>query len=144
MYHVAIMNKSWKLIPKIISGEKTIESRWYQTKRIPWNHINKEDVIFFKNSGEPIIAKAEVEKVIQFEIKNINDIKDIIKKYGDEICIVNKNLEVWNQKIKYCILIYLKNSKYIDKFNINKTGFGIGCAWISVNDINNIKINNDI
>ena len=56
MHHVAIMNKSWNLIPKIISGEKSIESRWYQTKRTPWDKIKAGDKIFFKNSGEAIIA----------------------------------------------------------------------------------------
>ncbi|MEI7477466.1 MAG: hypothetical protein WCJ81_02865 [bacterium] len=40
MDHVAIMKKSRKLIPKIVSGEKTIESRWYQTKRAPWNTVH--------------------------------------------------------------------------------------------------------
>lgn len=52
MHHVAIMKPSWKLIPKILSGEKTIESRWYQTRRAPWNGIAAGDVVYFKDSGE--------------------------------------------------------------------------------------------
>jgi len=39
MDHVAIMTPSWKLIPKILDGKKTIESCWYQTRRAPWGKI---------------------------------------------------------------------------------------------------------
>ena len=58
MDHVAIMNKRWKLIPKILDGSKTIESRWYVNKIKPWNSIKEDDKIYFKNSGEPITAFA--------------------------------------------------------------------------------------
>lgn len=34
MEHVAIMKKSWGLTRKILSGEKTIESRWYRFRRL--------------------------------------------------------------------------------------------------------------
>ena len=33
MEHVAIMKKSWGLIEKILSEEKTAESHWYKTKQ---------------------------------------------------------------------------------------------------------------
>jgi len=145
MHHIAVMNKSWKLIPKIVSGEKKIESRWYQTKRTPWNNINPGDIVFFKDSGEPVSAKAEVLKVLQFELKSKESTKDIIEKYGKEICLVNTNLDTWNPKLKYCILIYLKNAEYLEnKFNINRAGFGSGTAWITIDNINKILSSHQI
>ena len=36
MDHVAIMKKSWGLIPKILDGRKKIESRWGIHKCSPW------------------------------------------------------------------------------------------------------------
>ena len=39
MDHLAIMNPKRKLIPKILSGEKTIESRRYMMKVAPRNKI---------------------------------------------------------------------------------------------------------
>ncbi len=141
MHHVAIMNKSWKLIPKIISGEKAIESRWYQTKRTPWNTAKAGDTIYFKNAGELIIAKAEIEKVIQYEIKDVKDIQKIIKQYGKGICLVNTKPETWGKLPKYCILLFLKNPSYFKKpFQINKKGFGIGAAWITVPNILQIEL----
>ena len=67
MDHVAIVRKSWKLTDKILSGQKTIESRWYASRRAPWNRIRAGETVYFKNSGEPVTIKADVEKVLQFD-----------------------------------------------------------------------------
>jgi len=139
MHHVAIMKKSWGLIPKIISRQKTIESRWYQTRRAPWNKIKIGDAVFFKNSGEEITAKASVCKVVQFEIHTITDIVKIIKKYGERICLINDNPRTWKRLAKYCILIFLKNPKKIKPFAIDKKGFGMSNAWITLPNIKNIQ-----
>lgn len=141
MHHVAIMNKSWKLIPKILSGEKTIESRWYKTKRAPWDKITAGDTVFFKNSGEKVTARAEVSSVLQFTLKDISDAEKIIKKYGKEICLVNSKPETWGKILNYCILIGLKNPEPIkNPFQINKKGFGGPVAWITVENIKSIAI----
>lgn len=141
MDHVAIMKKSWQLIPKIISGEKLIESRWYQTRRAPWDKIFKNDIVYFKNSGETIIAKAKVSGVIQFELKGSNDAQDIVDKYGKEICLINNNVKSWASIPKYCVLIKLSGPELIEEpFQINKKGFGCSAAWLTVNDISQIKI----
>ncbi len=91
MYHVAIMKKSWGLIPKILSGEKTIESRWYKTKRTPWDKVKPGDTVYFKNSGEPVTAKAQVSKVLQFQIHQLSDIEHIISTYGKQICMTQRS-----------------------------------------------------
>ena len=67
MDHVAIMNKKMGLIDKVLDGRKTIESRWYKNRTAPWGKIKKGDTIYFKDSGGPIRARAEVKKVKFFE-----------------------------------------------------------------------------
>ena len=133
------MNKSWKLIPKIVSGEKSIESRWYKTRRAPWGTVKAGDIIYFKNSGEMVTAKAEVEKVIQVQIKDISDIQKILKSYGKHICLINNKPETWGKVPKYCILIFLKNAKYVTPFTIGKSGFGSATAWMSLRGIEDIS-----
>lgn len=141
MHHIAIMNKSWKLIPKIVSGEKSIESRWYQTRRAPWNGIEAGDTVFFKNSGEDIIASAAVSKVLQFELKSLDDARQVVAKYGKQICIVNPDPETWQNRPRYCILIFLKDPRMLNKpFAIDKKGFGNAAAWLTITDIRKIKI----
>ncbi|HLD15851.1 MAG TPA: hypothetical protein VJB94_04715 [Candidatus Nanoarchaeia archaeon] len=142
MEHLAIMKKSWKLTEKILTRQKKIESRWYRSKYPPWNNIKPEETIYFKNSGEPVTIKATVSKVLQFKNLNPNKVKEIIEEYGyeDGINISDKDrfYQLFKNK-RYCILIFLKNPEKIKTFNINKKGFGIMSAWITVENINKIK-----
>jgi ASC-1-like (ASCH) protein len=138
MDHVAIMTKRWKLIPKILSGEKTIESRWYQTRRTPWDRVRTGDVIYFKNSGELIIAKATVSEVMQFEIKTKSDVQIILQKYGKKVGI--KDLGWLDTLPKYCVLVGLESPKLLKtQFSIDKTGFGSAAAWLTMKSIARIK-----
>ncbi|MGV8087087.1 MAG: hypothetical protein ACP5N1_05650 [Candidatus Woesearchaeota archaeon] len=140
MDHVAILDKKRKLLQKIISNEKTIESRWYVTKRTPWHNIKSEDTIYFKDAGEPITAKAIVKDVLFFDDLNKEKVLSIIKKYGKAICLETLEYTEYYQKKKYCILIFLENVKEIKPFNIDKCGFGSACAWITIKDIKTIII----
>ncbi|MBI1978978.1 MAG: ASCH domain-containing protein [Candidatus Aenigmarchaeota archaeon] len=136
MEHLAIMRKSWKLTEKILTGQKTIESRWYKTRYTPWDRIKSGENIYFKNSGEPVQIKAEVKKIIQFSDLTREKVKMILSKYAEQDGInredVPKFFEMFKEK-KYCILIFLKMIQKIKPFEINKTGFGSMSSWITIN-----------
>lgn len=138
MDHLAILSKKRKILEKIINGEKTIESRWYKCKRAPYGTIKENDVIYFKESGGPVSAKANVNKVLIYENLNPKLIESIILEYGSQIGIDKSFIDEVKDK-KYCILVFLRNVQKINPFNIDKGGYGIMCAWISVDDINKIK-----
>ena len=140
MEHLAIMKKSLGYLEKIISSNKTVESRWYFSKRAPWDKIKKEDLVYFKNSGNAVTVRTKVDKVIQFDNLTPQKINEILIKYGRRIGIDNSKDFFKEIKTKqYCILIFLKGVKEITPFFIDKTGYGIMSAWISVDDINKIK-----
>jgi ASC-1-like (ASCH) protein len=143
MDHLAIMKKSWKLTAKVLSGKKKIESRWYKTKYPPWNLINPGDAVYFKDSGQPVTIKAEVEKILQFSNLTPKKVKKILDMYGKDDGIEERDkkkfLEIFKDS-KYCILVFLRNPRNIEPFHINKNGFGIMAAWISLDDINQIKV----
>ena len=128
MYHIAIMNPKFGLIENILSGEKTVESRWSKHKIAPYNKISPGDTVYFKNSGGPVIAKAIVAKVIQFDHLNLETFTKIVEKFGRAICLQNTSYDSWYQSKNYVTLIFLKNPKKIAPFQIDKTGFGSGCA----------------
>lgn len=142
MEHLATMRKSWGLLPKILNGEKTIESRWYKNKYTPWDRIQKEDVVYFKNSGEPVSAMAIVADVLQFSNLNPEKVKNILAEYGSRDGIpeseISKYYEMFRNK-NYCLLVFLKNPESIKQFDVNKKGFGAMSAWITIDDINKIK-----
>ncbi len=139
MDHIAIMGPKWKLIPRILSGEKTIESRWYKTRRAPWGMIHVGDTVYFKDSGKLITAKATVSSVWSFDHLTIEMAHDIVHKYGKEICIQDHDIATWADGKNYAILIGLKDPvPVLEPFGIDKTGMGAGAAWITVSSITQI------
>lgn len=142
MDHVAIMRPAWGLLPKILSGEKIIESRWYKNKSAPWGKINPGDTIYFKDSGKQVTLKAKVKKVLTFENLTTNEVSDILEKYGKEDGIPKEQINFYFDLFKnknYCLLIYLDKVQKVKPFDINKKGFGAMAAWICLEDISKIK-----
>lgn len=142
MEHLAIMRKSWQLTDKILKGQKVIESRWYAIKAKPWDSIKKGEVVYFKDSGEPVRIKAKVSKVIQFADLTPDLVQKILDEYGKAIGLEKEKIPKFFERFKnkkYCLLIFLTNPKKIKPFEIDKTGFGAMAAWITVDNISKIK-----
>lgn len=141
MDHVAIMRKSWGLLPKILSGEKTIESRWYKNKSAPWGDVNPGDIIYFKNSGELVSVRVRVRKILRFENLTPIKVRELLLKYGkdDGITDIEKYFQLFKDK-KYCLLIFLKKPQQIKPFDIDKHGFGVMVAWMCTEDIKQISL----
>jgi ASC-1-like (ASCH) protein len=139
MEHLAILKKSWNLTQKILDGRKTIESRWYLTKRAPFGRIDAGDIVYFKESGGPVSIRADVCDVRQFSDLNESKVRNIYKDYMG-ICANDLEESVkMNGKKRYCVLVFLKNPKAIKPFEIDKSGYGIMSAWICINKIDDIK-----
>jgi len=144
--HVAIMNKKTDDYLKwIVNGEKSVESRWYKHKYAPWDRINEGDTVYFKYTGEKVTVEATVEKIIQYEDLNEDNIEEIWNSYGKEISpgIEDMSEMIEQEKVKlykYCVLIFVKDVKKIEPFAIDKRGYGNMAAWIVIEDIDTIKI----
>lgn len=131
------------MIEKILTGKKTIESRWYGRKCDPWDNVHEGDTIYFKNASEPIAATSKVKKVIQFDDLTPSEVEQIIEEYYKDLGIGDDQITEYYEHFKnkkYCILIFLDSAKKIKPFRINKSGFGNMCAWLTVDDIEKIKI----
>jgi hypothetical protein len=142
MDYIAFMQKSWGVTEKIATGQKVIESRWYNVKYAPWGRISAGDSIYFKNTGEPVTTQAEVEKVLYFFDLSPDRIQTILEHYGKDMGIDKPDMPKFFEKFKhkrYCILIYLKKARRISPFEINKKGFGVMSSWIIVEHISKIK-----
>src|SRR3989344_5338279 len=132
MDHLAILKKKW--LEKILSGEKTIESRWYKQKRTPYQKITKEDVIYFKESGKQVTVKATVQEALFFDQLTEDKLKNILQTYGRQI---NMGLDAIPKLLdkNYCTLVVLKDVETIQPLAINKQGYGNMAAWITVDTI---------
>ena len=123
---------------KIISGEKTVESRWYKFKKTPYKNIEAGDTVYFKESGDPVTVRSRVRSVLFFDSLSEEGIEGIIGEYGDAIGVDSSyGAEVVGKK--YCTLVFLEDVREISPFEIDKTGYGIMSAWITVPSIDKIK-----
>lgn len=142
MEHVAILRKSWGLTAKILTGQKKIESRWYKDKYSPWDKIHKGEAIYFKESGEPVTIKARVGKVVQFSNLTQDKVKGLLQRHGKDIGIEKQDIPEYFKLFKdkrYCILIFLENPEQVQPFIINKNGYGMMTAWMTVPSIEVLK-----
>lgn len=139
MDHCAILSKESKLLSKIISGEKTIESRWYKFKKTPYQNIAAGDSIYFKESGKPITVKAKVSNVLFFDHLNDHTITEILRQYCQQLGVSLSYAEKIKGK-KFCTLIFLNSTEEIEPFQIDKRSYGLMAAWITIKDITKIKL----
>jgi ASC-1-like (ASCH) protein len=143
MDHVAIMKSSWGLIPKIVAGKKTVESRWLKIRSTPWGRVKAGDTIWFKNSGEPVTLRARVTRVLQFEGLDKEKTEEILEKYGESDLGIDKTtpgeIEDYFKNKKYCLLVFFNRVERVEPFEIDKTGFGAMAAWICTGKIEKIR-----
>lgn len=143
LYHIAIMKRSWRLPEKILSGEKTIETRWYKNKVAPWDRISVGDQIYFKDSGEQVTVKAVVSAVEQYSDLTSKSARQIFAKYALEDL---GNYDLYEEILghisdkRYAIVIHLRNPQRVEPFDIDKAGFGAMSAWLCVKDISQVAI----
>ncbi len=81
--HLAIFDR--ETAEKILSGQKTIETRFSKHKIAPFGVISKGDLVYIKPSGEDIIGQFRVKKVIFFEGLEAEDNQILQKSWGEEI-----------------------------------------------------------
>ncbi len=128
MKHVAILKQPF--FDMILSGEKTIESRFSMNKIVPFNKVSIGDEIYLKQTGKQVTAKAEVDKVQYYQLTP--EMADQIRKdFGKQIGI--DKFEDWEttRNKRYCTLIWLKNVKKISPVEVPRSN---GAGWLLLED----------
>lgn len=90
----------------ILSGKKTVESRFSRVKNPPFGVISSGDLVYIKPSGKDIIGQFKVKKVYFFDGLTPQDIIKIKKEYGGNM---TANSSYWSNKSnsKYGTLIFI-------------------------------------
>lgn len=129
MKHIAIFRQPF--FDMVLSGEKTIESRWSMKKVAPFNKVQIGDELLLKQTSHDVIATAKVKDVKYFELTQ--DIAEEIKsKWNKEIGIYKfDNWDNYKNK-KYCTLIWLDNVKQTQPIKVKRSN---GSGWIVVKGV---------
>jgi len=145
MEHVAIMNPQLGLLPKILSFQKRIESRWSLYKQPYWEKVKQGATIYFKNSGEPVTAKATVRQVERYTNLTPVVIDQLLKRFYAPLGLSLATLPSFYERVKqkrYLLLLFIHDVRSIEPFAITKKGFGLQAAFLSVDSIDLLlKIN---
>ena len=123
MFHIAILHKKYYNL--ILSGKKTIESRFSFNKIAPYNKVKVGETIYLKESGKNITARAKVKDVKFFEL-NPEIVEDIRVKYGNNIGVAD--VDSWNKtkQKKFGTLVWLENIETINEIKMNRS---CGTEW---------------
>ncbi len=123
MFHVAILHK--KYFNLILSGKKTIESRFSFNKIAPYKKVKAGDVVYLKETGKNITAKAKVKKVEFFELSP-SVVENIRINFGNEIGVTESSAWEATKQKKFGTLVWLEQVETIPEIMISRS---CGTAW---------------
>lgn len=114
--HLAIMSRA--VIEAILSGQKTVETRFSLHRIPPFGAASMGDLVFMKPPGEDIIGQFRVKKVFYFEGLTRDDMDKIWQDYQKDLAWDHeeKNMgakDYWQKKIdcKFGTLIFITQSE---------------------------------
>lgn len=93
----------------ILSGKKTIESRFSKRRDPPFGQVSAGDLVYIKPSGKEIIGQFKVQKVIFYDGLSQKDILDIKERYGKGLT-VEEGYWQRSESSKYGTLIFIGDS----------------------------------
>lgn len=111
--HLAIFSKIGA--EAILSGKKTVETRFSQFKIAPFGQISIGDIVFIKISGGEIVGQFKVKQVHSFEGLEAKDLEKIFQEYGEKISLSGKLEDQKYQQTKvssrYGTLIFITQAE---------------------------------
>ena len=102
----------------VLSGRKTIESRFARVRCPPFGKVRTGDRLLLKQAAGPVRGEATAGKVLSFEGLTPVKVKELFRKYPG----IRAGKEFMNAKndSKYATLIFLENMKKVEPYAIKK------------------------
>jgi ASC-1-like (ASCH) protein len=115
--HLVILKRPY--LQAILSGRKSIESRFMKIKRVPYAKVSAGDRLFFKESGGKVCGTGKAGKVMQFKGLTDQRIIQLKRKYNQRICGADS---YWEQQkdCRWGVLVWLKEVRAIEPIRIDK------------------------
>ena len=132
--HLVILKKPY--LEAILSGRKTIESRFIKSRRPPFGRVAAGDRLFFKVSSGAVCAIGRAKKVMQLDSLTGKQMRQIKLDYNDRIIGSN---QYWAEKrnCKYGLLVWLEGVTPIEPIWINKKDWR---AWVVLTEEKNFGL----
>ncbi|HEX2915890.1 MAG TPA: ASCH domain-containing protein [Chloroflexia bacterium] len=118
--HIAILSHK-SVLEKILSGEKTIESRFSRVKSLPYGQVSPGDIVYFKLSGGPVLGFARVANVEEYEDLTPARVEALGKRYGHELAL-SQDFLTRKLESKYVSFIFLEDVQPCSPWNYKQEG----------------------
>lgn len=118
--HIAILSHK-SVLDKILSGEKTIESRFSRVKSVPFGQIAAGDLVYFKLSGGPVLGRATIGRVEEFDNLTPRQIDELAKHYRTELAL-SEDFLARKMESKYASLLFLEGVEATTPWNYKQDG----------------------
>lgn len=121
--HLGVFTES--CLTYMLEGKKTIESRFSKNRIVPYERIDKRDVVLVKKSSGPIVAYFTIKEILFFDLQKY-PIERIKEKYNKELCVDDY---FWENKknSRFATLIKIDKLVKLKPFSIPKKGMQ---SWI--------------
>ncbi|MHC4573489.1 MAG: ASCH domain-containing protein [Planctomycetota bacterium] len=122
--HLVILKKPY--LEAILTGRKSIESRFTMTKRAYFGRALPGDKLFLKASSGPVCGRATVAAVKNFENLTPKKIAELRKLYNHDI---GGSEAIWRSKAncRFGMLVWLKEVEPVKPVRIHKRDWR---AWV--------------
>lgn len=97
-------------IEDILSGRKTIETRFSKVASLPYLKIAKGDIVLLKQSSSDILGQFEVDNVLFFDKLSKKDV-DILKRQYEENIIANEKYWQKAYDSNFASIIFIKKAE---------------------------------
>lgn len=130
--HIAILAHSFfgrdSILDMILSGEKTIESRWTMRRCAPYGSVNTGDILLLRESSKPIIAVATVARAEFYELTP-ELVDSLRRQYGR--AIGSDDPTAWQDTLakRYGTLIWLTDVHAISPIEAPRSH---GSGWMTL------------
>lgn len=128
--HLAIFTHN--LASAVLSGKKTVDFRFSQSKISPYLKVQKGDTVFVKNVGDKVIGQAEVDNVLYYDSLTNWDLDRLRAEYSGQALISEEFFKKLSEKGRYLSLIFFKKpERFVAELNITKKNRR---GWLVINE----------
>ena len=141
MDHVVYLDAKANELELLLSAKKTMIVRGAAGRKMPHGRVNQGDTLYFiNNNAEGVIpAMAQVKSVINSEKMTEEESTQLIDRHQEKLQLTQKQIERWAGK-RYLVLIEISNLKKVEPFRIDKSNCGNMDDWLSVGQIEKVRI----
>jgi hypothetical protein len=116
-HHLAIVREPY--LSKILSGQKTIESRFSKRGIPPFDSVSAGDTVLLKKPGGPVVAHAFVRGVICLKATRQEQIASLVKRFTSALRLSDDFLAS-RRDCMFCTLIELTNVTTVHPYSVGK------------------------